>query len=75
METNQLKCSIIYKKIVMRAGHDERIINHKWPKEPFFYHNKHKKLPFVWYLQMLYVQIFSKVPNDVVLSNDLVQFI
>ena len=47
METNQLKCSIIYKKIVMRAGHDERIINHKWPKEPFFYHNKHKKLPFI----------------------------
>ena len=36
METNQLKYSIIYKKIVMRAGHDERIINHKWPKEPFF---------------------------------------
>ena len=31
MANSQLKCSIIYKKIAMGAGDDERIINHEWP--------------------------------------------
>ena len=29
---NQLKCSIIYKTIMMRAGDDEQRINYEWPK-------------------------------------------
>ena len=32
MTNNQTKYSIIYKKIVMRAGDDEWIINYEWPE-------------------------------------------
>ena len=28
---NQTKCGIIYEKIAMRAGNDERMINYEWP--------------------------------------------
>ena len=28
---NQSKCGIIYKKIALRAGDDERKINYEWP--------------------------------------------
>ena len=31
MTNNQMKCSIIYEKIIMWAGDDERIINYEWP--------------------------------------------
>ena len=31
MTNNQTKCGIIYEKLVMRAGDDERIINNEWP--------------------------------------------
>ena len=31
MAYNQTKCGIIYKKIAMRAGDDERMINYEWP--------------------------------------------
>ena len=31
MTNNQTKCGIIYEKIVMRAGDDERMINYDWP--------------------------------------------
>ena len=27
-----MKCGIIYEKIAMRAGDDERMINYEWPK-------------------------------------------
>ena len=32
MTNNQTKCDIIYKKLGMRAGDDERIINYEWSK-------------------------------------------
>ena len=35
MTNNQTKCGIIYEKIVMRAGDDERIINCEWPYDCF----------------------------------------
>ena len=28
---NQIKCGIIYEKIAMRVGDDERMINYEWP--------------------------------------------
>ena len=31
MTDNQTKCGIIYEKIAMRAGNDERMINYEWP--------------------------------------------
>ena len=31
MTNNQTKFDIIYEKIVMRAGDDERMINYEWP--------------------------------------------
>ena len=31
MTNNQTKCGIIYEKLVMQAGDDERIINYEWP--------------------------------------------
>ena len=31
MTNNQWKCGIIYEKIAMRAGYDERMINYEWP--------------------------------------------
>ena len=30
MKNNQTKCGIIYEKIAMRAGDDERVINYEW---------------------------------------------
>ena len=30
---NQLKCGIIYKKVAMRVGDDERITDYEWPKK------------------------------------------
>ena len=32
MANNQLKCGILYEKIAMRVGDDERTINYEWPK-------------------------------------------
>ena len=32
MGNNQTKCGILYEKIGMRVGHDERMINYEWPK-------------------------------------------
>ena len=31
MTNNKTKCGIIYKKIAMWAGDDERMINYEWP--------------------------------------------
>ena len=31
MTNNEMKCSIIYEKIVMQAGDDEQMINYEWP--------------------------------------------
>ena len=31
-----MKCSIIYEKIVIQAGDDERMINYEWPYEDNF---------------------------------------
>ena len=28
-----MKCGITYKKIAIRAGDDERLINHEWPNQ------------------------------------------
>ena len=33
MAYNQTKCGIIYKKIAMQVGDDERMINYEWPKQ------------------------------------------
>ena len=33
MANNYLKCGIIYEKIAMGAGRDERMINYEWSKE------------------------------------------
>ena len=30
MTNNQMKCGIIYKKIVMQVGDDEQMINYEW---------------------------------------------
>ena len=30
MTNNQTKCGIIYEKIAIREGHDERMINYEW---------------------------------------------
>ena len=31
-----MKCSIVYKKIAMRADDDEQMINYEWPKVVIF---------------------------------------
>ena len=31
MTNNQMKCSIMYEKIMMQVGDDERMINYEWP--------------------------------------------
>ena len=31
MANKQIKCGIIYEKIAMRVGDDERMINYEWP--------------------------------------------
>ena len=40
MPNNQTKCGIIYEKIVMQAGDDERMIHYKWPNNAVFYMTK-----------------------------------
>ena len=40
MPNNQTKCGIIYEKIVMQAGDDERMIHYKWPNNAAFYMTK-----------------------------------
>ena len=40
MTNNQTKCGIIYEKITMRAGDDERMIN--WPNMLLLYENSEK---------------------------------
>ena len=42
MANNQLKCSIIYEKIAMRAGEDEWIIYYEWSKKYQVTQNKNK---------------------------------
>ena len=36
MTNNQTKCGIIYEKITMREGDDERMINYELPYELFW---------------------------------------
>ena len=40
MPNNQTKCGIIYEKLVMQAGDDERMIHYKWPNNAAFYMTK-----------------------------------
>ena len=41
---NHLKCGMIYKKTVMRAGDDERRINYEWPYDQFSNHGQKAKV-------------------------------
>ena len=40
MTYNQTKCGIIYEKIAMRAGDDERMINYEWPNNCWIFLKK-----------------------------------
>ena len=42
----QTKCGIIYEKIAMRAGNDERMINYEWPNLAHIHKLKHNTLSF-----------------------------
>ena len=73
MTNNQTKCSIIYEKIAMRAGDDERMINYERPDQKMHTHllQQHILLQLVIQLNILLFCFTQVVLTDEYLKTNI----